>query len=129
MVVISCWLDLQLPMQLVPITTKVVSSNSTHGIVHSIDFVIVCQWLATGQWFSLGASVSSTNETDCQVITEILLKVALNTITLTSHNRHLPFKYYVKLQKNSQAMTNYIENESRLHYRSTGKRLIRIKID
>jgi hypothetical protein len=31
-------------------------------------------------WFSLGTPVSSTN------ITEILLKVALNTITLTSYN-------------------------------------------
>jgi hypothetical protein len=33
-----------------------------------------------GKWFSL---VSSTNETDYHDITEILLKVALNTITLT----------------------------------------------
>jgi hypothetical protein len=24
----------------------------------------VCQWLATGQWFSLGIPVSSTNKTD-----------------------------------------------------------------
>jgi hypothetical protein len=39
-----------------------------------------CQWLATGQWFSL---VSSTNKTDCHDITEILLKVALNTINQT----------------------------------------------
>jgi hypothetical protein len=31
----------------------------------------------TGQWFSLGTSVSSTNKTDCHDITEILLKVAL----------------------------------------------------
>jgi len=40
----------------------------------------VCQWLATGQWFSPGISVSSTNKTDSHDITEILLKVALNTI-------------------------------------------------
>ena len=40
----------------------------------------VCQWLATGRWFSPGTSVSSTNITDRQDITEILLKVALNTI-------------------------------------------------
>ena len=40
----------------------------------------VCQWLATGRWFSPGPSVSSTNKTDCHDITEILLKVALNTI-------------------------------------------------
>ena len=43
----------------------------------------VCQWLAAGRWFSLGTSVSSTNKTDCHHITEILLKVAFNTITLT----------------------------------------------
>jgi hypothetical protein len=31
----------------------------------------------TGQWFSLGPLVSSTNKTYCHDITEILLKVAL----------------------------------------------------
>jgi hypothetical protein len=36
-----------------------------------------------GLWFSSGTPVSSTNKIDCQDITEILLKVALNTITLT----------------------------------------------
>jgi len=41
----------------------------------------VCQWLAAGLWFS---PVSSTIKTDCHKITEILLKVVLNTITLTS---------------------------------------------
>jgi hypothetical protein len=40
----------------------------------------VCQWLATGRWFS---PVSSTNKTDHHDITEILLKVALNTIKQT----------------------------------------------
>ena len=39
-----------------------------------------CQWLATGRWFSAGTRVSSTNKTDSHDITEILLKVALNTI-------------------------------------------------
>jgi hypothetical protein len=43
----------------------------------------VCQCLATGQWFSLGTPVSSTNKTDRHDIIEILLKVPLNTITLT----------------------------------------------
>jgi hypothetical protein len=37
----------------------------------------VCHLLMTGLWFS---PVSSTNKTDCHDITEILLKVALNTI-------------------------------------------------
>jgi hypothetical protein len=40
----------------------------------------VCQWFAKGQWFSPGPPVSSTNKTDHHDITEILLKVALNTI-------------------------------------------------
>ena len=33
----------------------------------------VCQWLATGQWFTLGSPVPSTNKTDCHDITEILM--------------------------------------------------------
>jgi len=40
----------------------------------------VCQWLASGRWFSMGTSVSSTNKTDRHDMTEILLKVSLNTI-------------------------------------------------
>ena len=43
----------------------------------------VCQWFATGRWFSPGTPVSSTNKTDRHNITEIMFKVALNTITLT----------------------------------------------
>jgi hypothetical protein len=41
----------------------------------------------TGRWFSPGTSVSSTNMTDRHDIAEILLKVALNTITQTYVNR------------------------------------------
>ena len=36
-------------------------------------YVIVCQWLVAGLWFSPGAPVSPTNKTDCHNITEILL--------------------------------------------------------
>ena len=42
----------------------------------------VCQWLAPSRWFSPGTPVSSTNKIDSHAITEILLKVALNTIIL-----------------------------------------------
>jgi hypothetical protein len=42
----------------------------------------VYQLLAHGQWFSPGTPVSSTTKTGCHDIAEILLKVALNTITL-----------------------------------------------
>ena len=38
------------------------------------------QLLATGRWFSPGIPVSSTNKTDRNDITQLLLEVALNTI-------------------------------------------------
>ena len=40
----------------------------------------VCQWLAAGHWFSSSVLVSSINKILRHDITEILLKVALNTI-------------------------------------------------
>ena len=43
----------------------------------------VCQSLATDWWFSPFTAISSTNKADRHNITEILSKVALNTITLT----------------------------------------------
>jgi hypothetical protein len=42
----------------------------------------VCQCLATGQWYYPGTLVSSTNKIDLHDITEILLKVSINSITL-----------------------------------------------
>ena len=44
----------------------------------------VCQWLSTGRWFSPGPPVSPTNRTDSHDITEILLKVVLNSIKQTN---------------------------------------------
>jgi hypothetical protein len=79
MVMIIWWLDLQLPMQPMPITTKIVSFNPAYGKMYSIQ---VCKFVS-GWCFSPGTPASSTNKTDCHDITEILLKVALNTITLT----------------------------------------------
>ena len=57
-------------VQSVPITAKVVSLNPVHGKVYSI------------QHYVTDTPVSSTNKTDCHDITEILLKVALNTVSL-----------------------------------------------
>ena len=57
--------------------------RSWRGVLDAILCDKVCQWLATGRWFSLGVPVSSTNKTDLHDITEILLKVALNTINQT----------------------------------------------
>jgi hypothetical protein len=69
-------------MQSVPITTKVVSSNPIHDELYSIQHYVVkfVSDFATGPWFSSGTSVSSINKTNRHDITEILLKVALNTI-------------------------------------------------
>jgi hypothetical protein len=66
----------------VPITTDVLSSNPVPGEVFSSTTLCdkVCQWLATGQWFSLSTPVSSTNKTGRHDVNEILLKVALNPI-------------------------------------------------
>ena len=60
-------------MQSVLITIDVVSSNLDQGDK-------VCHLLATGRNFFPGPPISSTNKTDHHDITEILLKVALNTI-------------------------------------------------
>jgi hypothetical protein len=46
-----------------------------------------------GQWFSLGTPVSSTIKTDRHDITEILLKVELNTINKTKNTIHLLTNY------------------------------------
>ena len=66
----------------------------------------VCQWLTASQWFSLGTPVSSTNKIDRQEITEILLKVVLNTITLT------PDKAVIQnLQQQNISLTNSGESD------------------
>jgi hypothetical protein len=44
----------------------------------------VCQLLAAGRMFSPGSPDFSTNRTDRYNINEILLKVALDTITITN---------------------------------------------
>ena len=76
-------LDLQLPVQLVLITTKVVSLNLAHGKVYSIQHYVIKFISNLRQvWFSLGPPDSSTNKTDRYDINEmhVLLKVALNCL-------------------------------------------------
>jgi hypothetical protein len=54
-----------------------------------------------GRWFSLGTLVSSTNKTDRHDITEMLLKVALNTIKQTNkHKSFTPLPFYTHLALN-----------------------------
>ena len=85
MVMIIWQFDLQLPMQSVPITTNIVSLNPVHGNVYSIQHYVikfVSDLWKVGGFLWPGTSVSSNNKTDNRDITEISLKVALNTITL-----------------------------------------------
>jgi len=62
-------------VQSVPIVTNVVSSNPVHGEVHWIQHYVIKLSVTCDR-----SVVFSTNKTDCHDKTEILLKVALNTI-------------------------------------------------
>jgi len=79
-VMIVWWLDLQLSMQSVPFITVVVSWRPAYGEVYSIQHYVI-------------KFVSDD-------ITVILLKVALNTITLTVMNYFLFFTECVKSVEN-----------------------------
>jgi hypothetical protein len=68
----------------VPIITKVVNQNPSHGEMYLIQHYVISLPVSSGRWwFSPGTQVFSTNKTDNYDITEIVLNVALNTITLT----------------------------------------------
>jgi hypothetical protein len=49
----------------------------------------VCQWLATGRWFSPRPPVSSTNKTDRHDIPEILLNTSKQTNKQTNIFKHI----------------------------------------
>jgi hypothetical protein len=59
--------------------------RSWRGVLNTTSCDKMCKWLVSGRWFSRGTPVSSTNKTDRHDITEILLKVAWNTTTVTLH--------------------------------------------
>jgi hypothetical protein len=83
-VVIVVHLHLQLPMQSVlsPLTLEVRIPLRRSELDTTLCCKI-CQCPAAGRLFSPGTLVSSKNETDRHDITEILLKMAFTTITLT----------------------------------------------
>ena len=72
------------------------------GVLNTILCDKVSHWLVTGLWLTLGTPVSSTNKTDRHDITEILLKVALNTITLT-----LALKYEILVKVRWKILTEW----------------------
>jgi len=77
------WIYNYLCNQLLSPLTLWVRIPRWRGVLDTTLWYKVCQWLAEGQWFSLGTAVSLTNNTYHHDITEMLLKVVLNTITLT----------------------------------------------
>jgi hypothetical protein len=81
------WLFVPFPLSsLMSVLLRFAISNYRYGIskLFFSNYTLVMenqlQWLPTGQWFSPGFPVSSTNKTDRHDITKILLKVALSTI-------------------------------------------------
>jgi hypothetical protein len=65
-------------------------SRSWRGVLDTTLCDKVCHCLVAGLWFYLGTPVSLTNKTD---ITVMLLKVALNTITLNYIYSHMLVQY------------------------------------
>ena len=81
-------LDSQLPMQSVTITTNVVSSNSSHGEVYSIQLYVTK--FVSDLWQVCGFLRLVWFPPTIKLTTEILLKVALNIIILTLSRRYNP---------------------------------------
>ena len=92
-----------------PITTKVVSLNPDHCEVYSIQVYVIKFVTYDG----LVILVSSTNKTGHHEITEILLKFALNTITLTLFKAgnfpYYMFMMYAKVNLENVSHTNIFE--------------------
>ena len=73
--VVNVWyLDLQLIVQSVPITTKVMSSNHAHGELYLIQHYEI-------KWQQAGGFLPKHDKTDRHDIAEIVLKVALSNIS------------------------------------------------
>ena len=77
-------LQLPVPMQSVPITTKFVNLNPVHGKVYLIKHYVIkfISDLRQVSGFLLVLWFPQPIKLICHDITEILLKVTLNTLTL-----------------------------------------------
>ena len=87
-------LDLQLPMQSVHITTNVV--------IQHVMIKFVCDLLQVSSFFWYSGFL---HQTDCHDITEILLKVALNTIIVS-------LKFVVYLLQSEEEFYHVITRDS-----------------
>ena len=81
---------------------------SLQGVLDKALCDKVCQWLGAGWWVSPGTPVSSNNKAVCHDIAEILMKVALNTITLTLHTYNMDSQCFIQhYWRNIQKMVLY----------------------
>jgi hypothetical protein len=89
----------------------------------------VRQWLGAGRWFSPGTPVSSTNKTDRHDIAEILLKVTLNTITLTHTHSNLWFrKSNIILTSSPELKPNAGQIEIKSYLKAWSRRILEIHV-
>jgi len=98
-VAVNVWsLDLQPSVQSVSITTNIISSNPVHGEVYSIQHYVI-------KFVSDLRQVSSTNKTGRHDTTEILLKMALNTIQPNQPSNNclqvlkITFNWYIEVHE------------------------------
>jgi hypothetical protein len=78
-------------MQTVPITTNIVSSSPAHGELYTKQHYVI---KFVNDLFSPSIPASSTNKTDFHNITDILVKVVLNTITSRLIFYKISLKYF-----------------------------------
>ena len=73
------------------------SSNPVHGEMWSIQHYVI-KFASDLRWFSQSTPVFSTSKTDRRDRTEILLKVALNTINQTINHMFIIPSIQLKIQ-------------------------------
>ena len=125
-VVVIVWqLDLQLPVQSVPIT-KIVSLNPVHGEVYSIQHYVIkfVRELRQVGGFLEVLRFHPLSKPDCHDISEILLKVVLNTINQTkliNNCSKCPISFllnYIVEGYSLNVMLTHLDKYIRFHYKS-----------
>jgi hypothetical protein len=101
----------------------------------------VCQWPPKGRWFSPDTPVSSINKTYHQEITEILLKVVLNSISQNQYIKNIqkwergmtiettPVKYELDKSKNHENTNQHEHHKNIRKQTSTNTFTIYVKLE
>ena len=97
-------------------------SDPTHGEVYSIQHYVIkfVNNLRQVGGFLLVLPISSTNKTDLHNITEILLNVALNTITLTLNFHNC--LYSINITKYTMWLSAFIGQQCKHYFQWPRKR-------